>query len=685
MSDNRKKQVYAEALERAFHAYHAKQRDAAETALREAIGLAPDVAEGRVHLANLYAEQLRYQEAADILRPVQAHPGVDAMLDWNTFMATWSAGDRETAGPVIQKLLHRSDLTTEQRRLLKQCAKQNGDFQTALQLASGLGPDSYTTEIRWQMWLLRGLRLVPPPIRPLLLRRIEGLLRRFQQWTWMQLWLECACATLPRSIEWPKKLGANYRQIRDPYNPQFQQEARMYQEALWRKPGDPDTVLLLLRILYDMGQWQAVLDLFQAHPVVTWPELEAVCLMNLGQTARAVPLYQAIVAQSASPVAALALGLIALEEGDGKTAQAHFAQIQTERGPELLGRFFSAISEVLQEKGTAAADGQWILDRLAIAEEVLAGEGAIHAGPCWLCGNDAPRIPLWRDTQTGWLRSRCPACSMISVFPPPAPEAIQALYTGAARKDHTLQHLYKAGVEPVLHAPEAECRRLPCFQEMTDWGADFDWAAFEQSLGHPKRMLDIGCSAGKEVQVFLNCGWQAEGIDLDDDAVAYGQSRGIPLRVGTVEDLESRAGEFHLIVLLDVIEHIADPAGFLRRCQALLAPGGVLFLKTPCADSLPHAFVGSRWLEASEHLHFFSRKTLRHLVERSGLEWIACRQTMEAPTPFLHEAVWQSRFYPQALYTWIGRLHVGDTLAALAQKPKKMGQARGSRVKDKTT
>jgi len=76
------------------------------------------------------------------------------------------------------------------------------------------------------------------------------------------------------------------------------------------------------------------------------------------------------------------------------------------------------------------------------------------------------------------------------------------------------------------------------------------------------------------------------GLDAATDAVAAGSAhaagQGLPLtyRAGAAEDLVAEGAHFPVVTALEVIEHVANPAAFLRLLAQLIEPGGLLFVST---------------------------------------------------------------------------------------------------------
>jgi SAM-dependent methyltransferase len=98
-------------------------------------------------------------------------------------------------------------------------------------------------------------------------------------------------------------------------------------------------------------------------------------------------------------------------------------------------------------------------------------------------------------------------------------------------------------------------------------------------------------------------------FDLDD------------VRCCHIKDAGFEAGSFDLVVLWDVIEHMADPITELRLCRDLLAAGGALIVQTQDVSSLARKLMGRRWhhFKQLEHIYHFDPSTIAELLDRSGL------------------------------------------------------------------
>ena len=128
------------------------------------------------------------------------------------------------------------------------------------------------------------------------------------------------------------------------------------------------------------------------------------------------------------------------------------------------------------------------------------------------------------------------------------------------------------------------------------------------------RLLDIGCGGGLLSEPMTRLGFNVTGVDASARNIAVaglhaaGGGLAIDYRCGTAEGLlEIERAAFDLILNMEVIEHVADPAAYLRACLALLAPGGLMIVATlnRTLKSLALAKVGAeyvlRWLPMGAH------------------------------------------------------------------------------------
>jgi 2-polyprenyl-6-hydroxyphenyl methylase / 3-demethylubiquinone-9 3-methyltransferase len=137
--------------------------------------------------------------------------------------------------------------------------------------------------------------------------------------------------------------------------------------------------------------------------------------------------------------------------------------------------------------------------------------------------------------------------------------------------------------------------RLAYIREQVDahWGGDP--AGFTPLAG--RTALDLGCGAGLLCEPLARLGARVTGVDAAPENIVAAEAHAaltglaIDYRPGSVAAV---AGErFDLVTSLEVIEHVDDPAAFVRGLAAALAPGGLMVLSTPNRSALSRlALVG---------------------------------------------------------------------------------------------
>lgn len=151
-----------------------------------------------------------------------------------------------------------------------------------------------------------------------------------------------------------------------------------------------------------------------------------------------------------------------------------------------------------------------------------------------------------------------------------------------------------------------------------------------------KRVLDMGCGAGLLTEPLARLGGDVTGVDAAPESIAV--ARGHATSGGLTIDYrtggsEAVAGEhFDLVTCLEVIEHVAKPAAFVRELAATLAPGGLLILSTPNRTALSRLAlitigesIGGIPRGTHDWERFLTPDELRADVERAGLVVVETR------------------------------------------------------------
>lgn len=95
------------------------------------------------------------------------------------------------------------------------------------------------------------------------------------------------------------------------------------------------------------------------------------------------------------------------------------------------------------------------------------------------------------------------------------------------------------------------------------------------------RILDIGCGLGVYVRKFRDFSDRVCGIDIDARRLREGAKTTPGLLLGVGEHLPFRSGEFDVVVLNEVIEHVTNDAATMREALRILRPGGRVVIYAP--------------------------------------------------------------------------------------------------------
>ena len=140
------------------------------------------------------------------------------------------------------------------------------------------------------------------------------------------------------------------------------------------------------------------------------------------------------------------------------------------------------------------------------------------------------------------------------------------------------------------------------------------------------RLLEIGCAYGFFLQEAAPF-YDVQGLEIADDAASFARQRGLRVLTGVADEAAfAQLGRFDVIVLLDVIEHLVDPARTLALCQRHLESGGVIVITTGDFASLYARLSGRNWrlMTPPQHLWYLTPKSMARLAASVGLRAELC-------------------------------------------------------------
>lgn len=219
----------------------------------------------------------------------------------------------------------------------------------------------------------------------------------------------------------------------------------------------------------------------------------------------------------------------------------------------------------------------------------------------------APRYRVVRDAEYGYLRAD----------PLPTSEEVAEYY---------LKEFY--GSTPPEKNDSALASQDATFNNIR---FSFIREKIKEQLGglEGRRLLDIGCGFCQALLYFKELGLDVHGVDPATDAVKYGVGKNLAVRQGQVEDEAALAegGPYDVVLLLNVLEHLREPAALLRTLHdKVIAKDGVLVIDVPNEFNDFQVTANDEydlkqwWFSPPAHINYFSPETLRSLLSQCGYE-----------------------------------------------------------------
>ena len=233
----------------------------------------------------------------------------------------------------------------------------------------------------------------------------------------------------------------------------------------------------------------------------------------------------------------------------------------------------------------------------------------------------------------------CPICKndesklYVNVFKYPFHECINCnhLFQKTPLREETLRKLY-----------HSEDKSVDSVQGKIYINDDFFISRVEQ-ISRPKAIfatdliddqglwVDIGAGVGDLIYSLKDLGWDAVGYESDKDEVEFGKKKGINLIHSFLEkrNIKYIVKNAKVVSAINVIEHLLNPIEFIFEITQNINHGSYILFEVPRFPSLSSLVnrcfpeFASRNIYSPDHLHLFSDKSIRILLDNAKLKVVS--------------------------------------------------------------
>jgi SAM-dependent methyltransferase len=202
---------------------------------------------------------------------------------------------------------------------------------------------------------------------------------------------------------------------------------------------------------------------------------------------------------------------------------------------------------------------------------------------------------------------RCTDCSMVYQNPRLEPDELQAYYP----REYA----------PYITSPWSHPNLLKRIQHLSAlkqrWRIVEQWAPRRSGR---RSILDIGCATGSFLAA-ASAEWDTVGVEFSAEAAQIARTQfGLTVHQGTLEQAPLAPGQFDVVTMWDVLEHVPNPTETLHHVHQLLRPDGILVARVPNLDAWDARVFGESWagLDQPRHMFVTSEATLARLLHATG-------------------------------------------------------------------
>ena len=134
-------------------------------------------------------------------------------------------------------------------------------------------------------------------------------------------------------------------------------------------------------------------------------------------------------------------------------------------------------------------------------------------------------------------------------------------------------------------------------------------------------ILDVGCGLGF-FSYFVQKNSptaQITSIDISPEAVNHLKERGANVILGDILTADLQNGQFDVVYMRELLEHLYEPVKYMRKVKELLKKGGLFFYTTGNTDEIPDM---KKWayIRPVGHINYFNPRSVKQLFRNSDLK-----------------------------------------------------------------
>jgi len=169
-----------------------------------------------------------------------------------------------------------------------------------------------------------------------------------------------------------------------------------------------------------------------------------------------------------------------------------------------------------------------------------------------------------------------------------------------------------------------------------------------------RRVLNIGCRTGELLSALRDEHFEVYGLEPSESAARIGRELGHEIfesGLGDFAAVSERPGpaDYHAVTLLNVLEHVPDPAETLRHAHDLLTAEGIVCVRVPNDFNDLQLAAQAKlqrspwWIATPDHINYFDFESLEDLITEIGFEVIDAQSD-----------------FPMELFLLMGTDYIGD-------------------------